>query len=138
RFGFHPHGLEFRPSAAGNGELMFDILMRETKPDLVCYEMDVFWAFHAGQDPAKLLAKYPNRWALLHVKDMRKGAPTGFSTGKASPADNVAVGEGQIDWPQVLRAAEKIGVRYYFLEDETATPLQCIPDSLKYLRALKL
>ena len=87
---------------------------------------------------AKLLAKFPNRWAMLHVKDMRKGALTGFSTGSAPPTDNVAVGSGQIDWPAVLHAAQKIGVQYYFLEDETAAPLQCIPESLKYLRTLKL
>ena len=138
RFGFHPHGLEFRPTAAGRGETIFDLLARETKPDLVCYEMDVFWVFHAGQDPAKLLAKYPNRWALMHVKDIRKGAVTGLSTGSAAPIDNVAVGTGQINWRDVLRTAQKSGVEYYFIEDETPTPLQCIPDSLQDLRALKL
>lgn len=138
RFGFHPHGLEFRPLAGGSGETVFDILVRETKPELVCYEMDVFWVFHAGQDPAKLLAKYPNRWVLLHVKDIRKGAVTGLTTGSASPTDNVTVGTGQINWPEVLRAAQKIGVQHYFIEDETPAPLQCIPDSLKYLRNLKL
>lgn len=138
RFGYHPHGLEFVPSAVNPNEKLFDILLRETKPDLVSYEMDVFWVYHAGEDPAKLLAKFPNRWAMLHVKDMRKGALTGFSTGSAPPTDSVAVGSGQIDWPAVLRAAQKIGVQYYFLEDETPSPLQCIPESLKYLRALKL
>ena len=138
RFGFHPHGLEFVPSAAGNGETLFDVLARETKSDLVCYEMDIFWAFHAGQDPVKLLAKYPDRWVLLHVKDMRKGALTGFSTGSAPPTDNVAVGLGQIDWLAVLGTAQKIGVKHYFIEDETPAPLQCIPESLRYLRALKL
>ena len=74
----------------------------------------------------------------MHVKDMRKGAVTGLSTGSAPPTDNVAVGTGQINWPQVLRTAQKIGVQHYFIEDETPTPLQCIPDSLKFLRALKL
>lgn len=138
RFGYHPHGLEWVPSEANPKETVFDILLRETKPDLVSYEMDVFWTFHAGQDPAKLLLAHPNRWVMLHVKDMRKGAPTGFSTGSAPATDNVAVGAGQIDWPAVLRAAQKIGVQYYFLEDETPAPLQCIPESLKYLRALKL
>lgn len=138
QFGYHPHGFEFTPTAAGNGEVVFDVLARETKADLVCFEMDVFWVFHAGQDPAKLLAKYPDRWRLMHVKDIRKGAVTGLSTGSAPPTDNVAVGTGQIDWPEVLRTAQKIGVAYYFIEDETPTPLQCIPDSLKYLRDLKL
>lgn len=138
RFGYHPHGFEFTPTKAGGGEVVFDVLVRATKPELVCFEMDVFWVFHAGQDPAKLLAKYPNRWALMHVKDIRKGAVTGLSTGSAAPTDNVTVGTGQINWPDVLRTAQKIGVQHYFIEDETPTPLQCIPDSLKYLRGLKL
>jgi sugar phosphate isomerase/epimerase len=138
RFGYHPHGFEFTPTKAGNGEVVFDVLARETKPDLVCFEMDVFWVFHAGQDPVKLLNKYPTRWVTLHVKDIRKGTVTGLSTGSAAPTDNVTVGTGQIDWPNVLRTAQKIGIQHYFIEDETPTPLQCIPDSLKYLRALKL
>ena len=138
RFGFHPHGLEFVPTAAGHGEVLFDVLARETKADLVCYEMDVFWAFHAGQDPVALLKKYPDRWALMHVKDIRKGAVTGLSTGNAPPIDNVAVGTGQIDWVAVLGTAQKIGLKHYFIEDETPTPLRCIPDSIAYLRALKL
>ncbi len=138
RFGYHPHGFEFTPTKAGKGEVVFDVLARETNPDLVCFEMDIFWAFHAGQDPAKLLAKYPTRWPLVHVKDMRKGAVTGLSTGSAPPTDNVTVGTGQLNWPEILRTAQRIGVQHYFLEDETPTPLQCIPDSLKYLRSLKL
>jgi sugar phosphate isomerase/epimerase len=138
RFGFHPHGLEFRKLKEGSPDTAFDILARETKPDLVCYELDVFWAFHAGQDPVALMNKYPNRFALMHVKDIRKGAVTGLSTGKAAPIDNVTVGTGQIDWPSVLRTAQKVGIQHYFIEDETPTPLQCIPDSLKYLKGLKL
>jgi len=138
RFGYHPHGIEFTPTKAGKGETAFDVLVRETKSDLVCYEMDIFWAYHAGQDPAKLLAKYPDRWALVHVKDIRKGAVTGLSTGSAPPIDNVAVGSGQLNWKEILSTAQRIGVQHYFIEDETPTPLQCIPDSLKYLRALKL
>ena len=136
RFGYHPHGLEFRPTA--NGETVFDILMRETKPEFVAFQMDVYWVFYAGQDPVKLFEKYPNRWVTLHVKDMLKGLATGVHTGGTPPTAKVTVGQGQIDYPAVLRAAQKAGVQHYFLEDETPTPLQCIPDSLTYLRALKL
>src|SRR4051812_38745892 len=64
-FAYHPHGYEFTPTGKANGELAFDVLVRETKPELVSYEMDVFWAFHGGQDPVKLLNKYPNRWVAL-------------------------------------------------------------------------
>ena len=136
RFGYHPHGFEFTPSAAGNGDTVFDVLARETKPECVDFELDAFWVVHAGQDPVALLEKYPTRWALMHVKDLRRGAPAGFSTGQAAPEDNVAVGTGQIAWPVVLRAARKAGVRHYFLEDETPEPLRCIPISLAYLCGL--
>ncbi|HYP18105.1 MAG TPA: sugar phosphate isomerase/epimerase [Opitutus sp.] len=138
KLGIHPHGFEFVPTKAGNGETMFDIIARETDPENVVFEMDVFWVFHAGQDPVKLLQKYGKRWELMHVKDIRKGAVTGLTTGSAPPTDNVAVGSGQIDWPSVLRTAQEVGVKHYLIEDETPAPLQCIPASLAYLRDLKL
>jgi sugar phosphate isomerase/epimerase len=137
-YGYHPHGYEFVKLAEEGGKTPFDLILEGTNPNFVSFEMDVFWVFHAGLDPAALLRQHPTRWSLLHVKDIRKGAVTGLSTGGAPPIDNVAVGTGQIDWPAVLKAAQDIGVKYYFVEDETPTPLVCIPDSLKYLRALKL
>jgi len=137
-YGLHPHGFEFVPFASEGGKTAFDIIATETDPRFVSFEMDVFWVFHAGVDPVALLKKYPDRWSLMHVKDIRKGAVTGLSTGHAAPIDNVAVGTGQIDWPAVLRTAQEVGVRHFFIEDETPTPLVCIPDSLKFLRALKL
>ncbi len=136
KFGFHAHGLEFRTGP--NGETMFDILVRETNPEFVNFQMDVYWVYYAGQDPVKLLQKYPKRWTTLHIKDMLKGLATGVHTGNTPPTGKVTVGQGQIDYPAVLRQAQKNGVQYYFLEDETPTPLQCIPDSFKYLRGLKL
>ena len=137
-YGYHPHGFEFVPLVSEGGRTAFDILVAETKPENVSFEMDVFWVFHAGVDPTALLKKHPTRWTILHVKDIRKGAVTGLSTGKAPPTDNVAVGTGQIDWPSVLRAAQEAGVQHFLIEDETPTPVICIPDSLKYLRGLKL
>ena len=136
RFGYHPHGYEFAPGAAA-GETLLDDLIRATRPDDVGYEMDVFWVVHGGGDPVALLRKYPTRWVALHVKDMRPGTATGLTTGHAQPADNVAVGAGRIDWKAVIGAAEKAGVKYYFIEDETPDPLRCIPASLTYLRALQ-
>jgi sugar phosphate isomerase/epimerase len=136
KFGYHTHGPEMTPSAAGNGETLFDIIVRETKPELVTYEMDVFWTYQAGQDPVKLLNKYPNRWTMLHLKDMRKGGPVGLGV-RTAATDQTAVGNGEINWPAIIATAQKIGVKHYFLEDETPAPLQEIPVSLKYLRALK-
>jgi sugar phosphate isomerase/epimerase len=136
RFAFHPHGYEFHPIPGENGLTPFDLLVRLTKPGLVSFELDVFWVAHAGVDPAALLAKYPDRWRLLHVKDLRKGAAVGIGTRTADAADHVAVGTGQLDWPGILRAAKAAGVEYSFIEDETGAPLQSIPVSIHYLQTL--
>jgi sugar phosphate isomerase/epimerase len=137
KFAFHPHGYEFHPIPGGSGETPFDLLVSLTKPGVVSFEMDVFWVAHAGVDPARLLARYPDRWTLLHVKDLRKGGEVGVGTRSAPAEDHVAVGTGQLDWSSILHAAKAIGVEYYFIEDETAAPLQNIPVSVRYLQTFK-
>lgn len=137
QFFYHTHGYEFRPVSEGSSDTFFDMLVKETKPDLVAYEMDVFWVFLPGVDPAKLLEKYPGRWALMHLKDMRKGAPRGAYTGHAPLTDDVPIGTGQIDWPTVLKSAAKVGVKYYFIEDESPTVDEALPQSVKYLESVK-
>ena len=99
--------------------------------------MDVFWVTHPGHDPVKWLEKYPGRWELMHVKDMKKGMATGVFTGKADVSNDVTVGTGQMNWPAILKAAEKSGVKHYFLEDESPTAADQIPLSKKYLESLK-
>lgn len=136
-FAYHCHGYEFRPVTEGGSETLFDVLVRETKPEFVSFEMDVFWVVHPGQDPAKLLAKYPNRWTLMHLKDIRKGAQTGVFTGHAPLTDDVPLGTGQVNWPAVLKEAAKIGLKYYFIEDESPTVLEALPVTMKYLSTVK-
>jgi len=136
-FTYHPHGYEFRPLADDSGRTHFDLLVAETKPEYVSFEMDVFWVTHPGQDPAKLLAKYPNRWAMMHLKDLRRGAPTRIHTGHAPQSDDVPLGTGQVNWPAVLKQAAAVGVKHYFIEDESAAPLVAVPMSVKYLERVK-
>jgi sugar phosphate isomerase/epimerase len=136
-FAYHIHGYEFKPLTEGGTETAFDVIVRETKPELVSFQMDVFWVVHPGLDPAKLLAKYGSRWSLMHLKDIRKGARTGVYTGSAPHTDNVPLGTGQVNWPAVLKEAAKVGVKYYFIEDESPTVLDALPISTKYLSNLK-
>jgi sugar phosphate isomerase/epimerase len=136
KFGYHPHGYEFHPTATP-GETLLDDLIRACNPEDVCFEMDVFWVVHGGGDPVALLNKYAGRWMGLHIKDIRKGAPTGLTTGHAPESDNVAVGTGAIDWVAVLRTAENVGAKYFIIEDESSAPMENIPLSLEYLRTLK-
>ncbi|HZV35133.1 MAG TPA: TIM barrel protein [Verrucomicrobiae bacterium] len=133
-FFYHPHGYEFKPHGDGT---FFDQLMAETKPEFVHFQMDIFWIVHAGQDPVKLLQKYGNRWVSMHLKDMKKGTPTGRFNGHADKAAFVPLGRGQIDLPAAFHEANKIGIQWYFIEDESAHPEAQIPLSLNYLRVVK-
>jgi sugar phosphate isomerase/epimerase len=133
-FFYHTHGYEFQPYGDGT---LFDLLMRETNPANVKFEMDIFWIVHAGQDPVKLLQKYACRWELMHLKDMRKGTPTGLLTGSSDVNNDVALGTGIIDLPAILLEARKVGVQWYFIEDESPNSMEQIPQSLVYLRDLK-
>jgi sugar phosphate isomerase/epimerase len=133
KFFYHTHGYEFLPYRDGT---LFDLLMAETNPEYVRIEMDVFWVVHPGQDPVKLLEKYGKRFELMHVKDMKRGTPRGFD-GHSDVTNNVVLGKGIIDWPSVFRAAKKAGVKWYFIEDESPTVVEQIPQSLRYLETLK-
>ena len=131
-FTYHCHGYEFQPHGDGT---LFDLIVKETKPEFVSFEIDVFWAAQGGADPAKLIEKHGSRFKLMHVKDLRKGADIN-SSGTAPDEDSVAVGAGQIDWRAVLKAAQQAGVEYYFIEDEAKNAVEQIPQSLKYLETL--
>jgi sugar phosphate isomerase/epimerase len=135
RFLYHPHGQEFEPlDGGGTG---FDILMAETDPRYVSYEMDVFWIAIAGQDPAALLAKYPTRWKMLHLKDLRKGVPTNDFAGHTSIENFVTIGTGQISFLPILAEARRIGIEYSFIEDESTDPVLNVPPSQRYLESIK-
>ena len=129
KFYYHNHGYEFEPHAGGT---LFDLLMAETDPKVVFFQMDVLWTIFPGQDPAKLLDKYGSRWALLHLKDLRKGVK-GDMTGHTDVKNDVALGTGQVDYPAVLKAAQKAGVKWYFIEDESPTVTEQLPVSLRFL-----
>lgn len=134
---YHCHGFEFEPGAAGNDQFAMDILMKETDPRHVSFQMDILWITFPGQDPAAWLAKYPGRWQLLHLKDLKKGVATGFHNGGTDPNNDVVLGTGQMDWPKILKAAKKSGVKHYFIEDESASAPEQIPQTLKFLEAVR-
>ncbi len=133
KFFYHTHGYEFQPYKDGT---LFDLLMEETNPKLVHYQMDVFWIVHPGRDPVKLLNKYAGRWDLMHVKDMKPGTEHNLS-GHSDVNNDVQVGTGIMDWPAILGAAKKAGVKWYFIEDESDAAAQQIPGTLKFLEDVK-
>jgi sugar phosphate isomerase/epimerase len=134
KFFYHVHGYEFQPHDQGT---LFDLLMAETDRKRVSYEMDIFWVVFPNQDPVKLFEKYGRRWELVHLKDMKKGTPTGALTGSSDVRNDVALGAGLMDLPAILKAAKKAGVKYYFIEDESPSSEQQIPQSLRYLEQVR-
>jgi len=131
-FFYHTHGYEFELYGGGT---LFDLLLQETNPKTVTYEMDILWIHFPGQSPARLLEKYPKRFELMHIKDLKKGVK-GDLSGGTDVTNDVVLGTGQIDLRGVLRAAQKAGVKYYFIEDESPTAAAQIPKSLKFLEQI--
>lgn len=136
RFAYHAHGYEYHPTDEGG--TLFDRFMNETEPGVVDVQLDVFWVVWPGQDPVALLERYPGRFPHLHLKDMRRGTTGGDLTGEAPLDVQVPVGEGMIDMPAILRAAEAQGAEYYFIEYEHTNPLEAIRSSLNYLRTVEV
>ena len=133
RFAYHPHGYEFQPSAEGT---LFDTLAGATDADTVKFELDTFWIVWPGQDCVELMKRYPTRFRLLHLKDLRKGVKTGDLHGTAPDEDSVAVGDGIVPWKDVLALAKQQNFEAYYIEDESADAVKQIPRSLKFLRSL--
>ncbi|REG94460.1 sugar phosphate isomerase/epimerase family protein [Algoriphagus antarcticus] len=132
-FCYHNHGYEFEPHGDGT---LFDLIVQETNPDYVSFEMDILWTFFPGADPAALLTKYGDRFKLMHLKDLRKGIVGNMSGG--TPTENdVTLGTGQLDLPEIILAAKKAGVQHFYLEDESPIYYQQVPRSIAYLHGLK-
>jgi sugar phosphate isomerase/epimerase len=132
-FCYHNHGYEFAPHDGGT---LFDLIVRRTSPGAVSFELDVLWAHLPGQDPAQLLDRYPERFRLMHLKDLRRGV-VGDLTGHTAPENDVALGDGRLDLPGILRSARHARIEHYYLEDESPDFARQVPRSLSYLASLR-
>lgn len=124
RFAFHNHNDIVRTQ---NGILPVDILMRESDPALVFYQMDIYWAVSGGADPLALLARFPGRFKMFHVKD---GKPP------YNDASQTDLGQGTIDFKPIFRNGTDM--EHYFMEsDSAADPLAFADAGYKYLAKLE-
>lgn len=131
-FCYHAHGYEFQPHEDGT---LLDYIIQNTNPDYVSMEMDVFWVHFGGGDPVELLRKYPKRWKLMHLKDMKPGIAKNL-TGGTDVEYNVPLGQGEIDMAGILKEARKIGIAHYFIEDESSRVVDQVPVSIAWLKSL--
>jgi sugar phosphate isomerase/epimerase len=134
RFAFHNHDYEFR---SFDGTTGFDILLNETDPNLVFYEMDCYWITQAGLDPVEMLKRLGRRVRMLHIKDRKPGFPPSNDMNPTS-AHFTEVGSGSIDWPSILALAKKLEVEHYFIEQDhvDGPPIDSLRTSYNYLRKI--
>ncbi len=128
---YHNHAFEYK--TLPNGVMGLDVLMNETQKNLVGLELDIFWASVAGHDPVAILQKFSGRIPLLHLKDKAPGLPTQYNE-NVPPATFKEIGNGSINIPAVLEAADKEGVQHYFVEqDQSPDPIASLRQSYEYL-----
>lgn len=132
-FCYHAHGYEFQPYEDGT---LLDYMFKNTNPEYVSFQMDIFWIQFGGGDPVALLKKYGDRWKMMHIKDMRKGTKKDL-TGLTSVENDVTLGTGELDLPAIFREAKKVGIKHYFIEDESSSYATQVPQSIAYLKSLK-
>lgn len=125
RLGYHNHDFEL---GAMGGSVPLDLLFDRTDPNLVVFELDLYWVTKGGADPLTYFSRYPGRVHLVHVKDSA-GAPE---------HRQVDVGKGTIDFGKILSRREQAGIRHVFVEqDEPANPLEMVRASYQYLAQLR-
>ena len=128
KFAFHNHDYTFKND---KGEVLQDILMKNTDPDLVDFELDIYWVVAAKQDPIKWFDKYPNRFKYCHVKDYLK-LENGHET--------CTLGRGSIDFQKVISHGVKKGLKTFIVEQENfrnTNPLEAARDNLNYMKKIK-
>ncbi len=132
-FCYHNHGYEFEKYEDGT---LMDYIIQNTDPKYVSFEIDILWTFFPGADPAALIKKYPKRFKLMHLKDLRKGV-TGNLSGGTPVENDVALGTGQLDLAAILKAAKKSSIKHYYIEDESPSYATQVPQTIAYLKNLK-
>jgi sugar phosphate isomerase/epimerase len=115
QYAYHNHHIEF---AAAGGTIAYDLLLAETDPSLVSFEIDCGWMVIGGQNPAAYLARYPGRFPMIHVKDFLSGPHAGAAAFDTYEYPGAELGAGIIDYRPIFAAAEKAGLKHYFVEQE--------------------
>ncbi|MCS7041519.1 MAG: sugar phosphate isomerase/epimerase [Bryobacteraceae bacterium] len=132
---YHHHSFEFDPAG---GRRPFDLLVEKFDPKAVHFELDTFWLKIAGEDPARMLRRLKGRVSLIHLKDIARGTAVEYNEGKVAREAFKEVGNGELNWPDILKACEEAGVKHYIVEQDwwPGDPLDSLKQSIRYLRGL--
>lgn len=121
KFGYHNHEYEFE---SDQGQVLYDILLAHTDPDLVHMELDLGWVIVGGKDPIAYLKEYPGRFPLWHLKDM-----------DMDKKESTEFGKGSLDIKTIMQGREDFGVQHIFIEQEeyARTPLDSMKHNMAFL-----
>jgi sugar phosphate isomerase/epimerase len=132
---YHPHSFEFEPMG---GARPIDVLLGETPRDLLGLELDTFWSSIGGVDPVTMVEKYAGRVPLVHLKDKARGTAVIYDEAKVPREAFKEIGAGEVDYKRFFAAAEKAGVKYYYVEQDYtvgSTPLASLKASREAIAA---
>ena len=132
KFFGHNHASEFTTMYEHEGVMMsaWEILVAETNPEWVTFQLDVGWATHAGEDAAAIITEYGDRISLLHIKDATNLGGPGNPT-------FVNLGEGDVPLQAILAAGQAAGIDYYVMEyDFAADGNSFATEGFEYLTGL--
>lgn len=119
KFGYHNHDFEM---GQVDGQVIYDLLLTNTDPKLVTLQMDVGWVVAGGSDPVAWFKKYPGRFELLHMRDVKPMA------GHEHPV-GVDLGDGVVKFDEILKLKKQAGTKIFVVEQEeygTKTPLEAV------------
>jgi len=125
---YHNHDFEF---VEQNGQIGYDIILKETDPALVKLQMDLYWIAHGSKlTPHEWFERQPGRFVMWHVKDMHRVS-----------RDYTEVGNGTIDFTRIWPDASLAGMKHFFVEQGgnfTHDPFRSVADSAEYVKRVLL
>ena len=128
-FGYHNHDFEFNESL--NGELLYDIILKNTDADLVMQQLDIGNLYNGGATALEVMQKWPGRFASMHVKDEIK------AEGSGERFESTVLGKGIVPVKEVIDLGKKNGTVHFIIEQESyqgKTPLACAKEDLEMMK----
>lgn len=122
KFGYHNHEYEFDEV---QGEVLYDILLKETEARLVHMELDLGWVVVAGKDPLDYFRRFPGRFPLWHLKDM-----------DMAKQESTEFGKGGLDIAAMIAHRKESGVKHIFIEQEeyASTPFGSMEHNMAFMK----
>lgn len=125
-FSYHNHSFELEKFGELTG---LDILVVESDPATFSFEIDTYWIQHGGANPLSWLRKLKDRMCIVHLKDMAM---------RGSEQLYAEVGEGNLEWEDILEACRQADIEWYIVEQDTCQrdPFESLGISLQNLRQM--